>query len=65
MKNKRVELMNEALSEHGIMPFHSLDNPLTDELCEIIGSLYRLCQTLGQTEKDIEVWIAASPNQRK
>ena len=37
----RVELLDGALSESGLCPFHAGDAPLVNELCEIIGILHR------------------------
>lgn len=53
--NKRIELMNEALGESGIVPFHAIDTPLVSELCEIIGVLYRgLEEKANMREREIE-----------
>ena len=53
-KKLRKELLDEALSESGIICFHAMDQHLTTALCDIIGALYRKLQACGLSEQEIE-----------
>ena len=60
MKTKHqqnLDLLNEALSESGIVCFHNIDQPLVSRLCDIIGFLYRGLEVKGMIEKEIEELI--------
>ncbi len=54
MSNTQIRVMEEALTESGIIPFHRDDEPLTTELSEIIGILFRALQANGMTESQIK-----------
>jgi len=55
--NKDIELLNKALSESGIVPFHAVDQRLVTDLCDIIGALYRELQSRGTTTEQIETAV--------
>ncbi len=64
-ENRRVKLMNEALSEGGITLFFAADQNLVNELCEIIGAFHRRLSSHtnpshGFTDQEIEEMIRES-----
>ncbi len=66
-QDRRIKLMNEALSETGITPFFAADQALVNELCEIMKVLhqhiscnYSFNRSDGFTDPEIEDWIRES-----
>lgn len=53
MNTKRIQLLDDALSERGIVPFFASDIPLVNELCEVIGILHRELESRGMTADQI------------
>jgi hypothetical protein len=53
------ELLEEALSESGIVCFHSVDQPLVSQLCDVIGALHRTLEGAGMTAAAISEAVAA------
>ena len=53
MNTKRMNLLDAALSETGIVPIFAADIPLADELSEIIGILHRELESRGMTADEI------------
>jgi hypothetical protein len=54
MNDKRINLLEDALSENGVVPFFASDIPVVDELCEIIGILHRQLEARGMTAEEIK-----------
>jgi hypothetical protein len=54
MNTQRIKLLEEALSENGIVPVFATDIPLVNELCEVIGILHRELEARGMTAQQIQ-----------
>ncbi len=53
MNVNRMKLLDEALSESGVVPFFAADIPLVNELCELLGILHRELELSGMTADQI------------
>lgn len=58
--NKKIQLLNEALSEGGIFIDNREFQPIIDNLCDIIGVLHRLLNSgpYGFTDDEINKWLS-------
>jgi hypothetical protein len=53
MNINRIKLLDEALSEGGIVPIFASDIPLVNDLCDLLGILHRELEARGMTQEEI------------
>ena len=61
MENHYEKLLDEAMSEHGVFCFRSIDQPLVTDLCEVVGALYRELERIGYDDAKIKQQLEGLP----